>query len=169
MINKLILQKAAKIKLLILDVDGVLTTGKLFFTARGEEIKVFHVRDGYGMKALLGSGIEIAVITGRRSEALMYRMQELGVKYVYQGQENKNKAFLELKEKLCLNDDQIAYVGDDLPDLELIKLVGLGVAVVDAVEEVRSQAALVTKAKGGKGAVREVCDLILHAHQELNL
>lgn len=168
-INKsAIFEIAKKIKLLVLDVDGVLTTGELWFTDKGEEIKSFHVHDGIGIKALLRSGIEVAIISGRKTDAVSKRMAELGIKYVYQGIVDKMPILAQLTEKLGINYDQIAYVGDDLPDLSPLMQVGLGVAVNNATPKVLQCAKLTTKACGGKGAVREVCDLLLESQQPLN-
>ena len=154
---------AKNIKLLVLDVDGVLTTGALWFTARGEEIKVFHIHDGLGIKMLLRHGIEVAIISGRKSGAVSKRMQELGLQYVYQGIDDKLAVLYELSAKLNLEYEEIAYVGDDLVDIPPMTKVGLSVAVNNAVPDVRRQAEWVTEAQGGQGAVREVCELLLKA------
>jgi 3-deoxy-D-manno-octulosonate 8-phosphate phosphatase (KDO 8-P phosphatase) len=154
------------IRLLVLDVDGVLTTGALWFTDKGEEIKVFNIYDGFGIKVLLQHGIEVAVISGRKSEAVNKRMAELGVKYVYQGIDYKLPILDELIKELRINYEQVAYIGDDLPDLPLIDTVGFGIAVNNAQPKVLQHAKLVTKTCGGMGAVREVCDLLLATKSE---
>jgi len=154
---------AKNIKLLVLDVDGVLTTGALWLTTSGEATETFHTRDGFGIKALLHHGVEVAIISGRKSAIVNKRMRELGVKqeHIYQGVDDKLPVLTALAAKLGVDYAQIAYVGDDLPDLPLIDIVGLGIAVNDAVNEVLYKAKWQTKAKGGRGAVREVCDLLL--------
>lgn len=149
------------IKLLVLDVDGVLTAGDLWFNANGEEIKIFHVHDGIGIKALLRAGIEVAIISGRKTEAVKVRMAELGVKHVYQGIADKLPVLAKIIKELGISYEQVAYVGDDLPDLGPLQQVGFGVAVSNATRQILQCAKYVTKACGGKGAVREVCDLLL--------
>jgi len=149
------------IRLLVLDVDGVLTDGRLYFGPRGEALKVFDVRDGYGLNALRRAGIAIAVISGRRSAAVRARCRELRVRHVHQGVSDKLAVFERLCARLKLSADQCACVGDDLPDLPLMKAVGLSFAVADAHREARRAATRVTRRAGGRGAVREVCDLLL--------
>jgi 3-deoxy-D-manno-octulosonate 8-phosphate phosphatase (KDO 8-P phosphatase) len=158
--------RAADIRLLVLDVDGVLTDGRLHFTARGEETKVFHVRDGAGIVQLLRVGVQVAVISGRNSPAVERRMNELGVTWVRQGIDNKLAAFHELLEVLAIGPQAVACVGDDTPDLPLLEVARLGVAVADAHPTVKAAAHYVTQQYGGLGAVREVCDLILQARIE---
>ncbi len=162
-----LLKKASHIKLLILDVDGVLTDGKLYFDAQGNEQKVFYVHDGLGMKLLQESGVKIAVISSRTSTTVTQRLQNLGVEYIYQGQENKHTAYHDLLNKVRLDPENIAYMGDDLPDLAIICKVGLGIAVANAVPLVKQYAFWHTEAKGGEGAVREVCEIILQAQGKL--
>ena len=154
--------KNLKIKLLILDVDGVLTDGKLYFSDNGIEIKSFNIKDGLGLKLLLRHGIEVAVISGRKSIATKNRMHELGIKHVYLGIDDKIKTFDHLKKKLLLKNKNIACMGDDLPDTPLMQKVGFSIAVKDAVPKVRALADYITKATGGNGAVRETCELLLH-------
>lgn len=161
--NDLIAEKARKLKLLILDVDGVLTDGKLFFDHQGNEYKAFHARDGHGIKLLRKTGVEVAVISGRKSPSVAIRMQSLGVNLIYQGFEDKRSAFNEIITRLQLDPEQTGYMGDDLLDLPLIVRAGLAVAVKDAVDEVKHYAHLTTRLPGGNGAVREVCDLIMRA------
>lgn len=165
MTKKAIWQRAANIKLLVLDVDGVLTDGRLFFDAEGREQKVFHARDGYGMRALMRHGIELAIISGRKSRPVEARMKELDVAYVYLGQSDKVDALNKLINKLGIKLQQVAYAGDDIPDLECMQAVGLSIAVRDAHQAVRKQADWLTTAPGGSGAVREVCDLLIDAQQ----
>lgn len=163
MIDNKIIEKAKKLKLLILDVDGVLTDGKLFFDNDGTEYKAFHARDGHGIKLLQQTGVEVAVISGRRSNSVLLRMNQLGIKHVYQGYENKILAFHEILEKIAIKPEQAAHVGDDLLDLPLMVRVGLAIAVHDANFAVKQHADWCTTLSGGCGAVREVCDLIMQA------
>lgn len=158
-----IVEKAKKLKLLILDVDGVLTDGRLFFDNEGAEYKCFHARDGHGMKLLQLTGVRIAVISGRQSDTVALRMKNLGVEYVFQGHENKRAAFAELIATTGLTPEQCAYVGDDLLDLPIMQCVGLSIAVQDANFAVKERADWCTSLAGGEGAVREVCDLIMQA------
>jgi 3-deoxy-D-manno-octulosonate 8-phosphate phosphatase (KDO 8-P phosphatase) len=156
----------AKIKLLILDVDGVMTDGRIMLNDRGEETKNFDVKDGHGLVCLRQAGIEVAIISGRTSNAVDHRANELGIRDVYQGIKDKAALCQRLLREKELAPDQVCCVGDDLPDLPLFDQAGLAVAVADAVAEVRSAARLITKSKGGHGAVREICDLILNAQKK---
>jgi len=165
MTNKGIWRRAAAVKLLVLDVDGVLTDGRLQFDAEGREQKVFHARDGYGMRAIMRAGVELAIISGRKSRPVEARMQELDVRYVYLGQKDKISTLNKLIEQLGITLQEVAYVGDDIPDLECMNEVGLSVAVHDAHQTVRKAADWRTTLPGGAGAVREVCDLLLDAQQ----
>ena len=158
-----ITEKARKLKLLILDVDGVLTDGKLFFDNEGNEYKSFHARDGHGIKLLRQTGVEVAIISGRKSNSVALRMKSLGIEHVYQGHENKVSAFNEILQKLDLTPDQAAHIGDDLLDLPLMTRVGLSIAVADANFAVIERADWCTQLSGGGGAVREVCDFIMQA------
>jgi 3-deoxy-D-manno-octulosonate 8-phosphate phosphatase (KDO 8-P phosphatase) len=153
--------KHPNIKLFIMDVDGVLTNGKIYISDAGIETKCFHVHDGMGIKLLLNNNIDVAVISGRRSKATEKRLHELGIKYAYHGVADKLKPFNELKKKLHLKDENIAYIGDDLPDLPIMQKAGFSIAVANATAAIRKIADYTTKAKGGKGAVREACELIL--------
>ena len=162
-----ILARAKNIKCLILDVDGVLTDGRLYFTPDGTELKVFNTLDGHGIKMLQKSGVVVGIITGRTSQAVTKRAADLGVVHLYQGQENKIAAFNDLLQKLKLTPEQIAYAGDDLPDLPLMRQVGLSIAVANAHNTVTLHAHMQTQAHGGEGAVREVCDLIMQAQGTL--
>lgn len=162
--NQLLIQKKAKkLKLLILDVDGVLTDGRLFFDNQGNEYKSFHARDGHGIKLLRQTGVEVAVISGRKSSSVALRMKNLGIEHVYQGHENKIAAFNEVIEKLGITPEQAAHVGDDLLDLPIMIRVGLAIAVNDANFAVKQRADWCTTLPGGLGAVREVCDFIMQA------
>jgi 3-deoxy-D-manno-octulosonate 8-phosphate phosphatase (KDO 8-P phosphatase) len=163
MLEQVILEKAKKIKLLICDVDGVLTDGRLFYSGRGEAYKAFNVKDGLGIKLLQSIEVSIAIITSRNSSIVKNRMTELGIEYIYQNQKNKTLAYTELLETLNLEESEVAYIGDDLPDLPLIERVGLGVAVADAHAVILERADWITTRKAGKGAVRELADLIIHA------
>jgi 3-deoxy-D-manno-octulosonate 8-phosphate phosphatase (KDO 8-P phosphatase) len=158
-----IIEKAKKLKLLILDVDGVLTDGRLFFDNQGLEYKCFHARDGHGIKLLRQSGVEVAAISGRKSNSVAIRMKNLGVKYVYQGHEDKVAAFNEVIQALSIKPEQAAHMGDDLIDLPIMKRVGLSIAVNDANFAVKEYADWCTNTSGGLGAVREVCDFIMQA------
>ncbi len=161
--NADIIEKAKKLKLLILDVDGVLTDGRLFFDAEGNEYKSFHARDGHGIKLLQQTGVEVAVISGRKSNSVALRMKNLGIRHVYQGHENKIAAFNEIIGKMGIIPEQSAHVGDDLLDLPIMLRVGLSIAVSDANFAVKQRADWCTTLPGGLGAVREVCDLIMQA------
>lgn len=163
-----LLQKAAQIRLVILDVDGVLTDGRLYFGSDGSEFKAFHIRDGHGIKMLQSYGIPVAVISGRRSPAVERRMAELGVTHVYQGIEDKTAALQELLDRLALVSGQVAYVGDDLVDLPIMTRVGLAIAVQDADPFVKRHAHWQTPHPGGQGAVRDVCELLLEARGQLD-
>ncbi len=156
-------QRAARIKLVVFDVDGVLTDGRLYYGAGGEELKVFHVHDGFGLKRLQKAGVTIAIISGRDSAAVTRRMRDLGIEHVFQGDEDKLPLLERLLATLGLSFEQAACVGDDLPDLPLLKHAGLATAVSNAQPQLKAVAHHVTGAHGGLGAAREVCDLILEA------
>ena len=156
-------QRAARVRLVVFDVDGVFTDGRLHYGPDGEELKVFHVHDGQGVKRLLAAGVAVAVISGRDSAAVSRRMQDLGIAHVFQGDEHKLPIYERLLRKLALTPEETACVGDDLPDLPLLEKAGLAVAVANATAPVRAKAHHLTAAPGGMGAVREVCDLILAA------
>jgi 3-deoxy-D-manno-octulosonate 8-phosphate phosphatase (KDO 8-P phosphatase) len=153
--------RARPIRLLVLDVDGVLTDGRLYFGPRGEALKVFHAHDGHGIVQLLRAGIQVAVISGRRSPMVSARCRELGVRHVHQGVADKLAVFGRLCRRLKLRPAECACIGDDLPDLPLMREVALSFAVADAQREVRRAAAVVTRLPGGRGAVREACDHLL--------
>ena len=156
-------EKARLIRMLIVDIDGVLTDGGLHFDNQGEEYKTFNSLDGHGIRMLLESGIEVAVITGRQSKIVNHRMGDLGVKHIYQGHRNKRPAFEQLLKDSGLAAGQIAYIGDDLPDLPIMQRVGFSVAVQNAHAFVKQHCDLITSASGGHGAVRELTDFILHS------
>jgi 3-deoxy-D-manno-octulosonate 8-phosphate phosphatase (KDO 8-P phosphatase) len=153
----------AKIELLIVDVDGVLTDGRLYFGARGEALKVFHVRDGHGIKLLMNAGVAVAVLSGRRSRAVAARMRELRVRHVIQGCGDKVAALQRLTRRLGLDPLNCACICDDTPDLPLMSAVGVAGAVADAHPVVLSAAHWIAEAQGGRGAVREMCDALLRA------
>ncbi|HEV7136695.1 MAG TPA: HAD-IIIA family hydrolase [Steroidobacteraceae bacterium] len=158
-------EPAARVRLLVLDVDGVLTDGRLYYGVRGETLKVFHVRDGLGLKLLAAAGIKIAVISGRRSSMTAKRCRELGVRHLLQGVNDKLAAFDRLRARLKVASSECACVGDDLPDVPLMRAVGVSFAVADAHPEARSAARVITRLPGGSGAVREVCDYLLEARR----
>lgn len=166
-VSEHIIKKAEKIQLLICDVDGVMSDGLIYMGNNGEELKAFNVRDGYGIRCLLTSGIEVAIITGRQSKLLEDRAKTLGITYLYQGQHNKLLAYQQLLDTLNLKPEQTAYIGDDLIDLPVMEKVGLSVAVADAHPLLTPRANYVTRIAGGRGAVRELCDLILLAQGRL--
>jgi 3-deoxy-D-manno-octulosonate 8-phosphate phosphatase (KDO 8-P phosphatase) len=151
----------ADIGLIAFDVDGVFTDGRFYLSDDGCESKAFNTQDGFGIRALLQAGIEVAVISGRHSKAVELRMSELGVTHVIQGCKDKVAAFDELLDKLGVGLDQTVYVGDDVPDLPLLRHAGFAIAVANAVTAVQAQCDLTTAASGGCGAVREVCEILL--------
>jgi 3-deoxy-D-manno-octulosonate 8-phosphate phosphatase (KDO 8-P phosphatase) len=155
----------ASIRLLILDVDGVLTDGRLHYGPRGEILQSFHVRDGFGIKALMAAGVAVAVISGRDSAAVTYRCKELGIRQVHQGVDDKAAALQRLLPGLSLQSRHCACIGDDVPDVPLMQQVGLAIAVADAHPAVRAHAHRRTRLAGGAGAVREVCDWLLTARR----
>lgn len=154
-------EKAKKIKLLILDVDGVMTDGSIILDNSGNEFKIFHVRDGHGIKMLIRAGIKAAIITGRESKVVERRANELGIADVYQNYLKKIEAYDKIKEKYSLSDNEIACIADDVVDLPLMIRAGLSFAVADAMVEVKKYASAVTKSKGGRCAVREAIEFIL--------
>jgi 3-deoxy-D-manno-octulosonate 8-phosphate phosphatase (KDO 8-P phosphatase) len=153
----------AQIELLVLDVDGVLTDGRLYFGARGEALKVFHVHDGHGIRLLMDSGVKVATLSGRRSPAVTARMRELGVRHLIQGCKDKVTALTRIARKLDIPLLKCACIVDDTPDLPLMSAVGFAAAVADAHPLVRSAAHWVADSDGGYGAVRELCDALLRA------
>ena len=163
-----ILERASRIQLVIFDVDGVLTDGSLFLSDDGQEYKAFNSKDGFGMRLLQDAGIDIGIITGRESTLVKLRMKELGVSYVMQGRREKGPALDEMMELTGLTLDQIAYVGDDVVDLPIMSRVGFSIAVQDARPIVKKHAHWITENPGGRGAGRDVCELILEAHGKLD-
>ena len=164
-----VFQIAKEIKLLICDVDGVFSDGLVYMGNQGEELKTFHTRDGYGVKSLMNAGIEIAIITGRQSQIVENRMTALGIKLIYQGQDDKVKAYQDICDKLNIAPEHTGYIGDDLIDWPVMEKVALKVCVADGHPLLVQRANYVTNIKGGHGAVREVCDLILQARDELDV
>ncbi len=161
-----ILERAAKLRLVAFDVDGTLTDGRLWFTEDGREIKAFHVHDGLGIKRLRDAGIEVAIITARVSHAVELRAEQLGIDHVYQGKNDKLACLRDILDASNIAGDEACYVGDDLPDLAPMSACGLAVAVADARPEVVQAAHWRTRAPGGRGAARELSDLILAARAQ---
>jgi 3-deoxy-D-manno-octulosonate 8-phosphate phosphatase (KDO 8-P phosphatase) len=159
--------KAAQIQLVIFDVDGVLTDGRLYLGNDGNEYKAFHIRDGHGIKMLLDAGVEVAIISGRRAASVERRMTDLGIRHAYLGVQDKLAAFDSLLVRLGLTAEQVAFVGDDLIDLPVMARVGLAIAVRDADPFVRQHAHWQTPSRGGRGAARDVCELLLEARGQL--
>jgi 3-deoxy-D-manno-octulosonate 8-phosphate phosphatase (KDO 8-P phosphatase) len=152
-----------KIKMVVLDVDGVLTSGEIIYNDNGEQIKIFNVKDGIGIRLLKEAGLQVGIITGRQCKALRHRCSNLGIELVFDGIRDKTKALEEITRQTGIALQAMAYMGDDLPDLPAMKTVGLAVAVADAHELVQKCAHMVTQAPGGKGAVREISEAILKA------
>lgn len=164
--ERFIQDKAGKIRCIILDVDGVMTDGSITYDSNGVESKSFHVRDGHGIKLAVRAGIRFAVITGRESSIVNLRAKELGIENVYQGAKRKMEAYDKLLNKLNLSDEEIAFIGDDLIDLPILRRVGLSAVVADADLETRAQVDLVLTQPGGRGAVREFIEIILKAQSK---
>jgi len=160
--------KAQAVSLLALDVDGILTDGRIYYGNNGEELKAFNIKDGLGIKLLQRAGIPVAIITGRKSAIVQRRAEELGISEVIQGREDKCQALQELCQRHKLSPADCAYMGDDLPDLAAINAAGLGLTVADAVAAVRSAAQWCSSRNGGDGAVREACEFILRAKGKLS-
>lgn len=163
-----LLQRARAVKLAIFDVDGVLTDGRLYFLPDGSEFKTFNTLDGHGIKMLIASGVQTAIISGRKTPVVERRAQNLGIQHLFQGREDKLVVLDGLLAELGLSYEQVAYLGDDLPDLPVIRRAGLGMAVASADGFVRQHAHGVTQARGGEGAAREFCELILRAQGNLD-
>jgi len=155
----------ASIQLLLLDVDGVLTTGQVVYTDSGEEIKAFSVKDGLGLRLVMDCGLQVGIVTGRGSGALLNRCRNLGIDLVFDQVRDKAAKLAEISNRTGIAAPHMAFVGDDLPDIPLMQKVGLGIAVADAVPEVIAAADMVTNAKGGCGAVREICEALLKARE----
>jgi 3-deoxy-D-manno-octulosonate 8-phosphate phosphatase (KDO 8-P phosphatase) len=154
-------RRARAVRLAIFDVDGVMTDGTIYLGASGETFKAFDIQDGHGVKMLQGAGIGTAILSGRSSEAVSVRARELAIAHVVQGAGDKAAAFEKLRGELALEAHECSFMGDDLPDLEVMRRCGLAVAVANAVKEVKAAAHYVTRAGGGRGAVREFCELVL--------
>ncbi|MBE0598794.1 MAG: HAD family hydrolase [Desulfuromonadales bacterium] len=157
-------QRLQNLRLFLFDVDGVLTDGRIIFDNHGVETKAFDVRDGHGMKMLQRSGVRLGIITGRQSEVTRIRAHELGIDLIYQGAKDKLIPYREILRELNLTDAQVGYMGDDLVDLPILRRVGFSATVADAIEEVKPHVHYVTRSPGGRGAVREVCDLLLRGN-----
>jgi len=161
--DPLLVERAARIRMLVLDVDGVLTDGQLYFDNQGNEMKAFCTRDGLGLRALQSQGTELAFITGRQSEIVAQRAAQLGITHVYQGRNDKLNAFNDLLSDTGMDEQNVCYAGDDWIDIPVLDRVGLSVSVADADPVVKNRVHWVTSLGGGKGAVREICDLLLAA------
>lgn len=166
--SQAVLEKARSVRLLVLDVDGVLTDGRLWYGNNNEELKAFNIQDGLGIKLLMRAGIDVAIITGRSSALVARRGAELGIQRVIQGREDKLVALRELCAELNIGLAEIAYMGDDLPDLSAIRAVGLGITVANGHAVVAAHALHATGRNGGDGAVREICDLLLQAQDKFD-
>jgi 3-deoxy-D-manno-octulosonate 8-phosphate phosphatase (KDO 8-P phosphatase) len=152
-----------QIRLLLLDVDGVMTAGEIIYSDSGEQFKIFNVKDGLGIRLLKEAGIDVGIVTGRTGKALHHRCHNLGIDLIFDGVRNKADALHAITERTGIAVEAMAFIGDDLPDLMIMKRVGLAVAVADAHETIRKTAHLTTHAPGGRGAVREVCEAVLKA------
>jgi len=161
--NQSIDKELKRIRLLLLDVDGVLTDGGIIYDDNNVEIKMFNVKDGLGLRLLMDSGIQVGIVTGRVSSSLKHRCKNLGITTIFDGIHDKAEALEKIMNQTGVNAEEIAFVGDDLPDIPIMKRVGLSVAVADAHENVRENADMLTSAKGGRGAVREICEALLKA------
>jgi 3-deoxy-D-manno-octulosonate 8-phosphate phosphatase (KDO 8-P phosphatase) len=161
------IEKIRQVRLLILDVDGILTTGALYYGTNGFAMRGFHIHDGMGIKLLQKAGIEVAIISSKKSDAVELRLKELGIKHAYLGYEDKLPAYEDLKQKLHLTDIECAYMGDDLPDLPVLRRAGFAITVPNASEIIQQHVDYVTRKKPGKGAVREVCEFILETQGKL--
>lgn len=164
--HPLLINNFKQIKLLLLDVDGVLTDGSIIYDDTGSQIKVFNVKDGLGIRLLMLAGIQVAIATGRRSKALLHRCENLGISLVLDGLSTKTDVLNAIYQQTGIVADEIVFVGDDLMDLPLMKQAGISIAVADAHELIRLNADMVTLAPGGKGAVREICEMILKARDQ---
>jgi 3-deoxy-D-manno-octulosonate 8-phosphate phosphatase (KDO 8-P phosphatase) len=162
-VPKQVRARAARVKLLVLDVDGVLTDGRIIMDHKGREIKAFDVRDGHGIKLLREAGIEVAILTGRNSPVVQKRADDLGILWVRQGVHDKIGAYQEIAREVGITDDEACFVGDDFVDIPLLKRVGIPIVVGDGAPEAKRLALYVTQSPGGRGAVREVCDLLLQS------
>jgi 3-deoxy-D-manno-octulosonate 8-phosphate phosphatase (KDO 8-P phosphatase) len=161
------MDKIMPIRILILDVDGILTTGALYYGTDGFEMRGFHIHDGMGIKLLQKANIDVAIISAKKSDAVEKRVKELGIKHAFLGYENKLPAYEDLKQKLQLSDAECAYMGDDLPDLPLLRRAGFAITVPNAPQIIKQHVDYITKIKPGKGAVREACEIILETQGKL--
>jgi 3-deoxy-D-manno-octulosonate 8-phosphate phosphatase (KDO 8-P phosphatase) len=161
--NKNLKEKLKKIKMLILDVDGVMTDGRIIMDDEGRQLKNFDVRDGHGLKIIQRYGIKVVILTGRKSEVVNHRAHDLEIKEIYQGALNKKEVFQKILLKHNLAASAVAFIGDDIIDIPVLRQVGFSVAVADAVDVVKKSVDYVTKHKGGRGAVREICEMILQS------
>jgi 3-deoxy-D-manno-octulosonate 8-phosphate phosphatase (KDO 8-P phosphatase) len=161
MIDEIVAEKIKLINCLILDVDGVLTDGRIIINDLGNETKHFNVRDGHGLKLLMREGFDIIIITGRTSQVVEHRAKELGITDIYQGAKNKVEILEEIFRKKHISGESVAYIGDDIVDIPVFKKVGFSVAVADASEHAKKSADYISKRNGGQGAVREICEMIL--------
>nr|WP_102031392.1 3-deoxy-manno-octulosonate-8-phosphatase KdsC [Candidatus Photodesmus katoptron] len=168
-VEEKLIKIAKQIELLVCDIDGVFSNGLIYMSNNFEEIKTFHARDGYGVKLLMNIGVEIAIITTRQSKIVEERMKDLGIVHVYQGRDNKLETYQSICKKLNLDSTKIGYVGDDLTDLPVMQKVALSICVADGHPLLAKHANYITKMKGGYGAIREVCDLILQSRNKLNI
>jgi len=164
--KKSVKEKLKKIRMLMLDIDGVMTDGRIIMDDEGRELKNFNVRDGHGLKVMQRYGIKVAIITGRQSNLVRHRAKDLDIKDVYQKVFNKKEVFEKILKKHKLSPDETAFIGDDIVDIPVLNRVGFSVAVADAVDVVKKQVDYITSHKGGKGAVREVCEMILKAQEK---
>lgn len=155
--------RARQVRMIVFDVDGVLTDGSLFFGDDGQEYKAFNSRDGHGIKMLRASGVETGIITGRTSQVVLFRARNLGITHLYQGADDKLEAFGKLLASVNLTPEQIAYMGDDVVDLPVLRRCGLAISVPDAPDEVKARCHYLTRAGAGRGAAREACELIMRA------
>ena len=164
--KKSVKEKLKRIRMLMLDIDGVMTDGRIIMDDEGRELKNFNVREGHGLKVMQRYGIKVAIITGRQSNLVRHRAKEMDIKDVYQKVFNKKEVFEKILKKHKLSPDETAFIGDDIVDIPVLKRVGFSVAVADAVDVVKKQVDYITSHKGGKGAVREVCEMILKAQEK---
>jgi len=162
-VDRELVEKMRRVRLLILDVDGVLTDGSIIYSDRGGEIKRFDVRDGHGIKLLMRGGIDVAIVTARESRVVATRARDLGIEMLFQGRKDKLACFNDILESTGLSAGETAFMGDDLVDIPVLRRVGFSASVPGAVAEVRERVDFVTKAPGGRGAVREICEMILKA------
>lgn len=168
MINEEITEKAKKVKLVLTDIDGILTDGKLIYGANGDEQKAFHVRDGFGMKLLEKNNIRVGVLTGKNTQSAKIRVNDLKISYAEFGLDNKIPAYEDILTKCAIDDSEVAYLGDDVPDLPILERVGLSATVSDVPFYIKNKVDLCLNKKGGNGAFREFSDIILAAQGKLN-